>query len=294
LARTRRPSRFPLDADRTPPLTDQTRPSAAAVLRRSLLVWGWGLAALGNRRGWALAVLQVCLVAVLLVVALQLIDGTSWLVVLVPLAVLLVAWLGQALDAYQRALRSGAAEGGEVQVVLFVPLAVTLLTVYWLLGGSHGSPSATTEQYALDWMSMRSADATQLFVGRPDAARLATTWQTETAFLEGRVAAAAEEYGPASGLHAETPFDNLRFGTPTMEGPDSAQVTIDIVRQEEVQTTILGFIPTASQETVTVERAGVISLRLVPVAAPDWLGIGGIDSSQWLIESVSMGPPTTL
>jgi hypothetical protein len=254
-----------------------------------LLLWGWGHLALGDRRGWVLAMLEPIFIVALLLLAAQLIDGTLWLLVFVPLAALLVIWLAQALHAYQRALRLGAAAGGEAQVAFFVPLAVSLLTLYWLVGGSHGSPAATVEEYALDWMSMRPADAAQLFVDQRDPAALTAIWQAETAFLQSRVQRAEAEYGADSGLHPDSPFDNLRFGQPTQERDGSAQVTIDIVRQQEVQTTILGFIPTASQETVTVERAGVISLRLITQPGPQWLPIGRLDSSAWLIESVSLG-----
>ena len=253
------------------------------------MVWGWGHLALGDRRGWLLALLEPLFIAALFLIAVQLIDGTTWLVVFAPLAVLLTVWLAQALSAYQLAVRMGAASGGEAQVSLFVPVAVTLLTLYWLLGGSHGSPAATVEEYALDWMAMRPADAAQLFVSRPTPADLDATWLAETSFLQSRVEQAAAEYGPGSGLQPESPFDNLRFGEPTEERAGLAQVAIDVVRQQEVQTTILGFIPTASQETVTVERAGVITLRLVPQPAPDWLAFGRLDSSAWLIESVSIG-----
>lgn len=280
---------MPLDAEDRSRLTQPRLASAATILRRGLVLWGWGHVTLGDRRGWVLALLQPIFIVALVLVALQLIDGTRWLVVFIPLAVLLVVWLGQALHAYQRALRLGAAPGGEAQVALFVPLAVTLVTLYWLLGGSLGSPAATVEQYALDWMSMRADAAAPLFVGQTDPASLAATWRSETAYLQSRVERAASEYGPGSGLHPESPFDNLRFGPPIEERAGFAQVTIDIVRQQEVQTTILGLIPTASQETVTVESAGVISLQVVPQDAPEWLPVGRLSSSAWLIEDVSIG-----
>jgi hypothetical protein len=257
-------------------------------MRRSLVLWGWGNLALGDRRGWALMILEPFFIAGLLLVGVQLTDGTQWLIVFVPLVALLVVWLGQAIYAYQRALRLGAAAGGEAQVALFLPVAVTLLTIYWLVGGSFGSPAATVERYALDWMSMRPADAVQLFVSPPDPSGLGATWQAEMAFLRTRIGQAADEYGPGSGLHPDSPFDNLRFGEPVEEQPGLAQVTIDIVRQEEVQTTILGFIPTASEETVSVERAGVVSLRLVPQPGLEWLPIGRLASSSWLIDSISL------
>jgi hypothetical protein len=201
--------------------------------------------------------LQPLAMIALFVVGIQLIDGTRWLVVFPPLAVLIVVWIGQAVHAHQRAIQLGAAPGGEVQVAVLMPLGVALLTLYWLVGGRHGSPSATLEEYVVAWMS-----------NRPDAAQAAAT------------------YGPTSGLDPDSPFDNLRFGDPQTAANGTVAVTVDIVRHQRVETMVLGVIPTASQQTVLVEHAGLITLGLEPRTSPAWLPFGQLASSAWLIEGV--------
>ena len=54
---------------------------------------------------------------------------------------------------------------------------------------------------------------------------------------------------------------------------------------------ILGIVPTASQETVLVERAGTITLALVEQPVVTSLPFGRLPSSAWRIESVAIGEP---
>ena len=122
-------------------------PSAAKVLRRALVGWGLGHVLLGYRRGWLLLIAQPIAIVAVGVLAAALLDGTRWLVVFPPLLALMVFWVGQAVDAHQRALRMGAKAGGEMGIVVLLPVALTVLTLFWLLGGRHGSASATLQQY---------------------------------------------------------------------------------------------------------------------------------------------------
>jgi hypothetical protein len=230
--------------------------------------------------------LQPLAMIALFVVGIQLIDGTRWLVVFPPLAVLIVVWIGQAVHAHQRAIQLGAAPGGEVQVAVLMPLGVALLTLYWLVGGRHGSPSATLEEYVVAWMSNRPDAAANLFGVPPDVVQLAHDWGSQTGYLQGRVAQAAATYGPTSGLDPDSPFDNLRFGDPQTAANGTVAVTVDIVRHQRVETMVLGVIPTASQQTVLVEHAGLITLGLEPRTSPAWLPFGQLASSAWLIEGV--------
>jgi hypothetical protein len=256
------------------------------VLRRSLLWWGLGHLALGDRRGWLLAVLEPFAVGALLLIAVQLIDGTRWLLVFPPLAAVLVVWMAQAVHAHRCALRLGARPGGEVQIALLIPLGVALLTAYWLIGGRHGSPSATVEEYVVAWMSGQPAAAAPLFAQPPAEAELTANWRAQSDYLVARISRAAATYGPASGLDPDSLFDNLRFDDPVTAADGSVQVVVDIVRRQRVETTLLGFVPTASQETVLVEQAGTILLRLQPRPAPDWLPVGWLDSSAWRIDEI--------
>ncbi len=69
-------------------------PSGASVLRRGLFIWGLGHISIGDRRGWLLMALQPIVIVGLLMVAVQLIDGTRWIIVFPPLAAILAFWLG--------------------------------------------------------------------------------------------------------------------------------------------------------------------------------------------------------
>ncbi len=255
------------------------------------MVWGLGHIAIGDRRGWLLLLSQPLAIAGLLLICVQLMDGTRWLVILPPLAMLLVVWLAQAIHAYRRAVELGARPGGELQAALFLPLAVTVLTTFWLIGGRQGSPTATLEGYVVAWMSGRAEIAANLYVTPPAPQSLDEAWSAQSAYLADRVARLASQFGPASGLDPTEPFDNLRFGEPVAVGPGRQVVDVDIVRLRRVETMVLGIVPTASQQTVLVERAGTITLELVPQAPLAWLPFGRLDSQSWRIAEISIGAP---
>jgi hypothetical protein len=259
------------------------------VLRRGLILWGAGHIHIGDRRGWLLLLMQPIAIAAFLVVAVQLIDGTRWLVVFPPLAALLVVWVAQAVHAYRRALELGWQPGGEMQAALFLPFAVAVLTAFWLIGGRHGSPSAALESYVVAWMSGRVESAAGLYVQPPSQDALLAGWSAQSAYLGQRIGALAAQYGPASGLDPDAPFDSLRFGAPAAAGTGRQNVAVDIVRRQRVETMILGIVPTASQETVVVERAGTVNLALVDQPPMAWLPFSGLPSTAWRIDSVTIG-----
>ena len=99
----------------------------------------------------------------------------------------------------------------------------------------------------------------------------------------------AGTYGEASGLDPDRPFDNLRFRDPTAAPDGSEVVVVDIVRRQQVENMVLGIIPTASQETVLVEQAGTLTLRLEEQAGPAWLPVGLLRSYVWKIDVVDIG-----
>jgi hypothetical protein len=235
--------------------------------------------------------LQPVAIAAVALIAVQLIDGTRWLLVFPPLVALIVTWLGQAVHAYRRAIELRWPPGGEMQVALFLPVAVAALTTFWLIGGRHGSPTATLESYVLAWMSGRVEAASGLWVTPPASDGVGQTWSTHSAYLSARIAALAAQFGTTSGLDPDQPFDSLRFAEPAAAGAGRQDVQVDIVRRQRVETTILGIVPTASQETVVIERAGTITLALVDQPAISWLPIGRLPSVAWRIEAVTIGPP---
>jgi hypothetical protein len=247
---------------------------AAGVLRRSLLIWGWGHIALGDGRGWLLAAIQPLAIAGLLFAAWQLIDGTRWLAVFVPLVALLVLWIGQAVHAHRRALAMGAAPGGELQLALVLPVVLALVSAFWLVGGRHGSPASAVEAYMTAWQSDRPDLAVALYGGGTELSEVADLWGRERAWLVSRIAQAQADYGPASGLDPARPFSSLRV---TQTGP--SLFTVELVRSESYQTTILGFIPTAGQRTVVVAP-------LLSIAVAEQPQTGYLPSSVWRIAQV--------
>lgn len=248
---------------------------AAGVLRRSLLIWGWGHVALGDRRGWLLALLQPIALAGVLVAAWQLIDGTRWLAVFLPLVALLVLWVGQAVNAHQRALVLGAAPGGELQLAWFLPAVLAVVSAFWLVGGRHGSPASAIEVYMTAWQSDRPDIAVALYDGgAPVAADVAQLWLQERAWLNSAIEQALATYGPASGLDPARPFNSLRV---SQSAP--THFLVELVRSESYQTTIMGFIPTAGQRTVVVTPLLDVAVIEVPVA-------GYLPSTVWRIDTV--------
>lgn len=257
------------------------------------MVWGSGHIALGDRRGWLLLALQPLAVATVLLLAAQLVDGTSWLVVFPPLALLLAVWVGQAIHAHARAVQLGGAPGGELQVALFLPLAVGALTLFWLVGGRHGSPAATVQAYIEAWVDRRPEAARDLFVERADSAAVSAEWQQHMDRLTGIIEHARATYGLGSRLDTQRPFDSLRV----RELDANAERTgfaVEVVRSRRIETTLLGIIPTAGQETVVVEPALYIWLTLEQQPPQFGLRMPGLESYVWKIErlEVPAGEPS--
>ncbi len=241
---------------------------------------------LGYRRGWLLLIAQPIAILTVAVLAIVLIDGTRWLIVFPPLLVLLVVWVVQAIDAHQRAIRMGAAPGGEMSIVVVLPVALTVLTLFWLLGGRHGSANATLQQYIEAWVRDRPEVAATLFVAPQSASSVSALWSAEEDALDGRIGAAQASYGSDSGLDPDRPFDSLRFRNPAPGGDGRVSVVVEIVRNERIQTTILGVIPTAGQQEVVVGRDMTIWLQQEQQPPPTWLPFAGLELYSWKISSI--------
>ena len=272
--------------------TESRLPSGASVLRRALFVWGLGHLAIGDRRGWLLLIAQPLAIAGLIVFAAVLIEGTRWMLVFPALLLLLVAWLGQALGAYRMAIGRGAASGGELQVVGFLPLAALAVTVFWLVGGSLGAPATTLLRYVTAWEDDQPQDAVGLFVEPVSAAQIHAVWVVQTAYLEQQVTAAAVQYGPLSGIDPDQPFNSLRFTEEPSTAADLSTVAIELIRRQRVENMLLGFIPVATQETVVVEQLGTVYLRALPDQPPAWLAGVNTGARIWLIDRIDMTTTT--
>jgi hypothetical protein len=256
-------------------------PGAAGVLRRALLVWGWGHITLGDRRGWLLVLLQPLAIGGLLLATWQLIDGTRWLTVFVPLVAVLVVWVGQAVHAHRRATALGALPGGELQLALFLPFAFALLTAFWLVGGRHGSPASTVEAYMDAWRAGRPDAAAGLFAGsNVDSAALQHFWAEQSSELAISLSDGRAAYGPLSGLDPARPFDSLRVSELATQIPGQATFSVEIVRTESFETTMLGIIPVAAQRTIVVAPLAQLELREEPTIT------GLLPSSTWGVVAV--------
>ena len=228
--------------------------------------------------------LQPLAIVGLAIVATALIDGTRWLVVFVPLMALLVMWLAQAIHAHQRAVALGGAPGGELQVALFLPLVLTVLTTFWLVGGRHGSPSATVEAYMAAWKADRPDAAQPLFAGPYPEQTIADDWRAQKAAITAAIERARSSYGSASGLDPARPFDNLRVRELDDVEEGQAGFVFEIVRSERFQTTVLGIVPTAGQRTVIVKQ--VLRIMLSEHATPSTVPLVPLPSSAWQIDAM--------
>jgi hypothetical protein len=205
----------------------------------------------------------------------QLIDGTRWLAVFLPLVALLVFWVGQAVHAHRRALAVGAAPGGELQLAWFLPVVLALVSAFWLLGGRHGSPASAVEAYMTAWQSGRPDLALSLYANdSQQQADIAGFWSNLRNTLVARVTQGRAEFGPTSGLDPQRPFSSLR-----VEQVDPVTFNVAIVRAESFRTTLLGFIPTAGQRTTEVEQ--LLQIRVVEIQVGGWL-----PSSRWQLDWV--------
>jgi hypothetical protein len=221
--------------------------------------------------------------------ALLLIDGTRWIWIFPALVAVILLWIGQAIHAHRLAVGMGAARGGEMQLAWMLPVVLAVVTAFWLLAGDHGSPAAVLQEYVVAWRGGHVEAAASLFMQRPDRDELSVSWSAQRQYLVEQVGAAASTYGPASGLDPADAFASLRFLELAAERTtDSTVVTVDIVRRQRVETSLFGIIPTATQETVLVERAGRIELRAVPAELPSWLTAVQPPARVWRIEQVRL------
>jgi len=224
-------------------------------------VWGLGHLALGERRGWALLLLEAAWVVALAASALAFLHTDLWLVVFGVLAAFLVAWAAQAVDAFRRA-RARAVDGsGAGSIFALVPVAVALVTAFWLTGGREATPGGTVEQYVHAWLASQPGVATRLFVTPPTEEALAATWRSDSERLRSRL-------GPdAAGIDLDDTFDDLRFESveSTASAGDTVTIELLLVERARVPTTVFGVLPASVPETRVVAVVGRAILRRVPV-----------------------------
>ncbi len=244
--------------------------SGPGALRRSLIVWGWGQVAAGDRRGLLLPAAQGAVIAALVVLAPHAVGVAAPAVYLAG-ALVLTAWALVAVHAWRRAARRRAAlaagpGGGAAALLWLAPVAVVLSTGFWIAAGAGADPGLTLDGYLADWRA-----------GRPEAAvdRLATplapiavreAWGRQEAALRNAVVRILAE-APTAEADPDRLLDGLRWTDlgPTVSGGRS--FAVEIARQETIREKVFGLLPATARRLVTVERLGVAELRRQPVGS---------------------------
>lgn len=271
-------------------------PAARTVLRRALLVWGLGHLAIGDRRGWLLLALELLGVVALAFLAAGLLEGTRSDFVFLALAAFFAIWGAQAIDAHREAIARGAEPGGAIGLLALAPVVVVVMTGFWLVAGSAGSPTAALQRYATAWRSGRADVAGPLFLPPRDPAAVAAQWATDGAYVRSRLQALAGARHRT--IDPNEPFASFVFepaaavpgGVGTggdAENVTSATFEVQVVERRPVRGDFFGF-PTASQRTELVERLGRITLRSVVLPPPFGIGPG---DAVWRVASLAIGPP---
>ncbi len=257
-------------------------PDPGRVLRVSLVAWGLGEIALGNRRtGLAWLVAEGVALLLVIVTSLSLADGTAYLVPFLLGSGFVVAWGLQAVLAYRRALRSpAAAPGGDPgpSAGNIAWLGVPLLawgTLFWLLAAHAATPAAVTDTFLRDWPAIaEQPERAEPIASRPDALAAAAAAALER--LRERCADAAERAAcpNESGL-----FRDVRVRLLAGAGSVTS-AAIELVRYERHPSQLLGL--SLGTELVPVTEERLLTLRLATRPDPGPLGID-VGARRWWI-----------
>jgi hypothetical protein len=257
------------------------------VLRRALIGWGLGHAALGRREvGAALLAAELLGLAVVGASVATLADTTWYLVPFVLGSAFLVAWTAQAVLAYRAAQhRAGAIpptpRGSAAAAAAW--LAVPLLlwgTAFWLVAATAATPSAILDRFVTAWPDGSSrAQALAAMTDRPDeVGRLADAVLDD---LRQRCAA-----GQLTSDCADADANLLRGVRVRLEDGatgERASAVAELVRYEREPVEILGF--PAGSELVPVPQAQLLRFQLAarPAPIPGGLELG---ARRWTIVNV--------
>ena len=140
-------------------------PDPGAVLRRSILAWGLGDQALGDRAGgaaWLIAELIGLAVVAYSVLAFA---DTTWYLLPFLLGTLFIGlWAFQAIRAFRRAERLQAARpptprGSPAAAIAWLTLPLLVWgTGFWLIGADGASPAAVLDRFVSEWPQVASGD----------------------------------------------------------------------------------------------------------------------------------------
>lgn len=285
--------------------------SPRGALRRSLVLWGWGQVATGDRRGFALALLEVLALAGFALAVPRLLDGTLSVLLYLAGALFVAAWGGIALHAYRRAvvrrapfvpsaevstasrgadrtLQAGAGadvpagDGGAIDLLWLAPVLIVTVSAFWTLGGSLGSPESTLATYVRDWRSGLPGEAATLFAAPMDARTLADAWGRQQARLHNDLVRLAATSGEDSGIDPAQPLDSLRFvlDDASVDPAGTRLVHVQTVSRQTVRDTFFGLVPTTTQRLVTIAEVGTVTLTYEPAT--------GAPGGTWRIGAVQV------
>jgi hypothetical protein len=277
-----------------PPLpTDLPAPrlvSPRGALRRSLVVWGWGQLAAGDRRGVLGPPLEVATLAGLTLIVPAASAGTNASLAFAAVVLTFAAWIAIAVHAHRAAAhrRSGLGiepgPSGGIDLLWLAPLVVVFSTLFWLGAGRLGDPGTVLADYVADWQAGRADSALVRFTAPPgSSAELSDAWSRQLAGLRNALVRLAAVAGPSSAIDPERPLDTVRWtARPAESAPDTRLVDIEVVRQESVRGQLFGLLPSTTQRLVTLDRLGMAELRLVALPGP-------FAGSAWRIVRVDIG-----
>jgi hypothetical protein len=244
-------------------------PTARTALRRSLLVWGLGQVAAGDRRGWLGPPLQL-LAAALLVVAAPYASGTAAPVVFLLAVAVLAVWAGIAVHAWHRAARRRRAlgsgpGGGAVDLLWLAPLALVVGAAFWGLIGRTAEPALALDDYLADWRAGRAAEAAARFATAPDATDVRETWHRQEALLGNALVRIVAEH-PEVTVDPDRPLDAMRWVEEGSDADGTRRFALEVARQVTVRERLFGILPTTTRRLEAVERLGTAEVVAVPAA----------------------------
>jgi hypothetical protein len=209
------------------------------------VLWGWGQAATGDRRGFVLAAVEIAWLGTFAWFVPPLLDGGFVTAIFVAGVAFVAAWAAVALHAYRLAIRRGRPfdrsrpDGGAADLLWLAPAAMVGMTFLWAVGGTLARPESAMARYVHDWQVGDPADAVRLFASSPTAATLASNWEAQLATLRNELVRMGAVGGEDEGLDPARPFERIRFvDVPsTMSGESGAPGS---VRRIDVQLVKIG------------------------------------------------------
>lgn len=282
------PNPPPVPSDLPPPRLV----TAGGALRRSLLVWGWGQVAAGDRRGWLLPPLQAVGFAAMVAIAPSLADGVGASLAFALGAGLVLAWGAVAVHAYRRAARRRArldlpaVDRGAMPLLWLAPVAMIASTGFWAVAAGAAEPAAVVAAYVGDWRDGRAAAASARFVDPPTSDDVRAAWLAQRTELRNALVRIEPKAGPDGGVNPDVPLDTIRWVDGGETAAGSRLIYAEVTRRETVRGLVLGLLPVSSQRLVPLERLGVAELRRVP--AGEGPLPGGPWSEQWRLVRVEL------